>query len=168
MTTENHNLGNFTLRGVPPAPAGVPQLDVSFEVDANGILKVSAIDKASGNTAGITITSEQSSLSLEEIERMINDAEKFAKEDQRVKERVLAKNNLEMYAYSVKSQVEDGSRIGGISKSDRKKITKAANKEIEWLLEHQDEDKSVYENRHLQLKDVVSPILKNAYNRDEL
>ncbi|XP_072043743.1 LOW QUALITY PROTEIN: endoplasmic reticulum chaperone BiP-like [Amphiura filiformis] len=168
MTTENHNLGNFTLRGVPPAPAGAPQLDVSFEIDANGIVKVAAVDKASGNTAGITITSEQSSLTVEEIERMINDAEKFAEDDQKVKHRVLAKNELEKFAYSIKTQVEEEKIGGRISKSDRKKVNKAATKEIEWILEHPDELREVYEERHLELKELVLPILSNYMRKEEL
>ncbi len=168
MTTDNHNLGNFTLRGVPPAPAGVPQLDVSFQIDANGILKVSAVDKASGNTAGITITSEQSSLTVDEIERMIRDAEKFAEEDLKMKQRVLAKNELEKFAYSIKNQVEEERSNGGkISKSNRKKIVKAATKELEWILEHPDEEKSVYEERYSDLRNFVLPLLHNI-NKDEL
>jgi endoplasmic reticulum chaperone BiP len=105
MTKDNHQLGKFDLTGIPPAPRGVPQIEVTFEIDVNGILHVTAEDKGTGNKNKITITNDHNRLSPEDIERMINDAEKFAEEDKRVKEGVEARNELESYAYSLKNQV---------------------------------------------------------------
>jgi molecular chaperone DnaK (HSP70) len=107
MTKDNHLLGKFDLTGIAPTPRGIPQIEVTFEIDSNGILKVTAVDKTTGNTNKIVINSDQSRLSLADIERMIKDAKKFADQDQRVNERVEAKNELESYVYSLKSQMSD-------------------------------------------------------------
>ncbi|CAF4570116.1 unnamed protein product, partial [Rotaria magnacalcarata] len=95
MTKDNHVLGRFDLTGIPPAPRGVPQIEVTFEIDVNGILKVTAEDKGTGNKNNIVINSNTNRLSPEEIDRMIKDSEKFADEDRKVKDRVDAKNELE-------------------------------------------------------------------------
>merc|ERR1711912_43165 len=107
MTKDNHLLGKFDLNGIPPAPRGVPQIEVTFEIDVNGILNVSAEDKGTGKKEKITITNDQNRLSPEDIERIINDAEKFAEEDKEVKAKVDAKNEFESYAYSLKNQIGD-------------------------------------------------------------
>ena len=99
MTKDNHQLGKFDITGIPPAPRGVPQIEVTFEIDANGILVVSAEDKGTGNKEKITITNDNNRLTPEDIERMINDAEKFADEDAALKSKVEARNELESYAY---------------------------------------------------------------------
>ena len=98
-------MGKFDLTGIPPAPRGVPQIEVTFEIDANGILQVSAEDKGTGNKEKITITNDQNRLTPEDIEQMIKDAEKFADDDKKLKERVEARNELDSYAYSLKNQV---------------------------------------------------------------
>merc|ERR1711899_12836 len=107
MTKDNHQLGKFDLTGIPPAPRGVPQIEVTFGIDANGVLQVSAQDKGTDNKEKITITNDQNRLTPEDIEQMINDAEKFADEDKKLKERVEARNELESYAYSLKNQLSD-------------------------------------------------------------
>merc|ERR1712029_337480 len=107
MTKDNHLLGQFELTGIPPAPRGTPQIEVTFEVDANGILQVSAEDKGTGKKEQITITAEKGRLSEEEIERMVKEAEMYADEDKKVKERIDAKNGLESYLYNLKNQLED-------------------------------------------------------------
>ena len=99
MTKDNHVLGQFNLEGIPPAKRGVPQIEVTFDIDANGILNVSACDKATGKQEHITITNDKSRLSKEEIEKMVNDAEKFKAEDEAVAKKVLAKNGLENYCF---------------------------------------------------------------------
>jgi len=99
MTKDNHMLGKFNLEGIPPAPRGVPQIEVTFDIDANGILNVSAADKGTGKTQKITITNDKGRLSKEEIERMVNDAEKFKAEDELVKKKIEAKNALENYCF---------------------------------------------------------------------
>merc|ERR1712193_599640 len=134
MTKDNHQLGKFDLTGIPPAPRGVPQVEVTFEIDVNGILKVSAEDKGTGNKEKIVINNDQNRLSPEDIERMINDAEKFAEEDQALKERVEARNELESYAYSLKNQVGDKEKLGGkLSDEDKTTIEEAVTEQIEWL-----------------------------------
>merc|ERR1719218_336846 len=107
MTKDCHLLGKFELDGIPPAPRGVPQIDVSFEIDANGILQVGAEDKGTGKAEKITITAEKGRLTEEEIERMVREAEEFAEEDAKVKERVDGRNSLEGYLYNVKNSIED-------------------------------------------------------------
>merc|ERR1711988_1459711 len=113
MTKDNHQLGKFDLTGIPPAPRGVPQIEVTFEIDANGILVVSAEDKGTGSKEKITITNDQNRLTPEDIEKMINDAEKFADEDAKLKGKVEARNELESYAYSLKNQLSDKEKLGG-------------------------------------------------------
>merc|ERR1712007_75141 len=122
MTRDNHMLGKFDLTGIPPAPRGVPQIEVTFDVDANGILNVSAADKSSGKSQKITITNDKGRLSKEEIEKMVNDAEKFKAEDDKQKERIAAKNGLESYCFNMKSTVDDKLK-GKISESDLKTIS---------------------------------------------
>ncbi len=138
MTKDNHLLGKFDLTNIPPAPRGVPQIEVTFEIDANGILQVSAEDKGTGNKEKITITNDQNRLTPEDIERMINDAEKFADEDAKLKSRVEARNELESYAYSLKNQLGDKEKLGGkLSDEDKTKIEEIVNEKISWLEENQ-------------------------------
>ena len=131
LTKDNHLLGKFDLTGIPPAPRGVPQIEVTFEIDVNGILKVTAEDKGTGNKEKITITNDHNRLTPEDIERMIKDAEKFADDDKRVKERVEAKNELESYAYSLKNQVSDKEKLGAkLSDEDKTTIESAVDEAI--------------------------------------
>merc|ERR1712133_72086 len=133
MTRDNHLLGKFDLTGIPPAPRGVPQIEVTFDVDANGILNVSAVEKGSGKQEKITITNDKGRLSKEEIDKMVNDAEKFKNEDEAQKERISAKNSLESYCFNMKSTVEDEKMADKISEDDKKKITKKCDETIKWL-----------------------------------
>merc|ERR1712117_468764 len=122
MTKDNHRLGNFGLNGIPPAPRGVPQIEVTFDIDANGILNVSALDKSSGKQEKITITNDKGRLSKDEIERMVNEAEEYKAEDDKQKERISAKNGLESYCFNMKSTIEDENFKGKISDEDRSAI----------------------------------------------
>merc|ERR1719361_61601 len=122
MTRDNHSLGKFDLTGIPPAPRGVPQIEVTFDVDANGILNVSAADKSSGKSEKITITNDKGRLSNEEIEKMVSDAEKFKAEDDKQKERIAAKNRLESYIFNLKSTIEDEKLKDKIAENDKKTI----------------------------------------------
>ena len=155
MTKDNHQLGKFDITGIPPAPRGVPQIEVTFEIDANGILVVSAEDKGTGSKEKITITNDQNRLTPEDIERMINDAEKFADEDAALKGKVEARNELESYAYryysntrcnnffdtfvlSLKNQLSDKEKLGGkLSDDEQSKIEEVINEKISWLEENQ-------------------------------
>jgi len=137
MTKDNHQLGKFELSGIPPAPRGVPQIEVTFEIDSNGILHVSAQDKGTGKAEKITITNDKGRLSQEDIERMVKEAEDFAEEDKKVRERVDAKNAFEGYLYSMKGSVEDKDKLGGKLEEDDKKTVLDAVKEGEtWLSEN--------------------------------
>ncbi|KAJ1372973.1 Heat shock 70 kDa protein C [Parelaphostrongylus tenuis] len=134
MTKDNHELGKFDLTNIPPAPRGVPQIEVTFEIDVNGILHVTAEDKGTGNKNKITITNDQNRLSPEDIERMINDAEKFAEDDKKVKEQVEARNELESFAYSLKNQINDKEKLGGkLDDADKKTLEEAVDETIKWL-----------------------------------
>ena len=124
MTKDNNLLGKFELTGIPPAPRGVPQIEVSFELDANGILKVSAGDKGTGKSESITITNDKGRLTPEEIERMVQEAEQFADEDKAIREKIESRNGLENYAFSLKNQVNDDEGLGGkIDEDDKETVS---------------------------------------------
>ncbi|KAG0032130.1 ATPase with role in protein import into the ER [Podila clonocystis] len=165
MTKDNNQLGKFELTNIPPAPPGVPHIEVTFEIDANGILRVSASDKGTGKTETITITNDKGRLSEEEIERMIKEAEKFADEDQQVKERIEAKNVLENYLYGVKNQVNDEAQLGSkIEAEDKKTILDAVSAQISWLeSEGVTASKEELDERKEQIEAVVNPITSKLY-----
>lgn len=167
MTKDNHLLGKFDLTGIPPAPRGVPQIEVTFEIDSNGILKVSAEDKGTGSKQSITITNDHNRLKPEDIDRMIRDAEKFADDDKKLKERVEAKNELESYAYSLKTQLSDKEKLGGkLSEEDKKTIEDAAQEAITWIGENAQADASDMKARKKELESIVTPIITKMYNKD--
>jgi heat shock protein 5 len=164
MTKDNHMLGKFDLTGIPPAPRGVPQIEVTFEIDVNGILHVSAEDKGTGNKNKITITNDHNRLSPEDIERMINDAEKFADEDKKVKELVEARNELESYTYSLKNQIEDKEKLGGkLSDDDKKTIEEAVDETISWLDSNKDASVDDLKDQKKDLEAKVQPIISKLY-----
>jgi len=164
MTKDNHLLGKFDLTGIPPAPRGVPQIEVTFEIDANGILQVSAEDKGTGNKEKIVITNDQNRLTPEDIDRMIRDAEKFADEDKKLKERVEARNELESYAYSLKNQLGDKEKLGSkVSDDEKVKMEEAIDEKIKWLEDNQDTDAEEYKKQKKELEDVVQPIIAKLY-----
>merc|ERR1719235_64815 len=141
MTKDNHQLGKFELSGIPPAPRGTPQIEVTFEVDANGILQVSAEDKGTGRSESVTITADKGRLSPEEIERMVNEAEEHAEEDKAVYERVQARNTLEGYAYNLKNQIEDEDKLGAkLSEEDKESIEQAVEDALDWLDANEEAD----------------------------
>lgn len=164
MTKDNHLLGKFDLDGIPPAPRGVPQIEVTFEIDVNGILRVSAEDKGTGKKNNIEIKNDQNRLSPEDIERMINDADKFAEEDKKVKERVEARNELEGYAYSLKNQIGDKEKLGGkLSADDKETIENAVDEQIKWLEKNQDADTEDFKTHKKELEEIVQPIVGKLY-----
>jgi len=164
MTKDNHLLGKFDLTGIPPAPRGVPQIEVTFEIDVNGILKVSAEDKGTGNKNNIVINNNQNRLSPEEIERMIKDAEKFADEDKKVKEKVEAKNELESYVYSMKNQLNDKEKLGGkLSEDEKDTISKAIEEKIKWLESNSNADVDDFKQQKKELEEIVNPIMTKFY-----
>merc|ERR1712203_496740 len=163
MTKDNHNLGKFDLTGIPPAPRGVPQIEVTFDIDANGILNVSAADKSTGKENKITITNDKGRLSKEEIEKMVNDAEKFKQEDEQQKERIQAKNDLESYAFQMKQTVEDDKVKDKISADEVKTITDKCEDAIKWLDANQTAEKDEFEYQKKELEKVCPPIITKMY-----
>ncbi|KAJ3670692.1 hypothetical protein LUZ60_008118 [Juncus effusus] len=152
MTKDNRLLGKFDLSGIPPAPRGTPQIEVTFEVDANGILSVTALDKGTGKSDKITITNEKGRLSQEEIERMVREAEEFAEEDKKLKEKIDARNSLETYLYNMKNTISDEDKLANKLESEEKeKIEEAVKEALEWLDENQSGEKDDYEEK---LKEV--------------
>ncbi|XP_037803234.1 heat shock 70 kDa protein cognate 4-like [Penaeus monodon] len=163
MTRDNNLLGKFELTGIPPAPRGVPQIEVTFDIDANGILNVSAVDKSTGKENKITITNDKGRLSKEEIERMVNEAEKYRSEDEQQRERITSKNNLESYCFNMKSTVEDDKFKDKIPDSDRETIISKCNETIQWLDSNQLAEKDEYEHRQKELEKVCNPIITKMY-----
>jgi len=163
MTKDNNLLGKFELTGIPPAPRGVPQIDVTFDIDANGILNVSASEKATGRENKITITNDKGRLSKEEIERMVQDAEKYKGEDEKQRERIGSKNQLESYAFNMKSTVEDEKFKDKISDDDKKAITDKCNEVISWLDSNQMAEKEEFDEQQKDLEKLCMPIITKMY-----
>jgi len=164
MTKDNHLLGKFELSGIPPSPRGVPQIEVTFEIDVNGILNVAAEDKGTGNKQQITITNDKGRLNEEEIKRMVKEAEEFADEDKAVKEKVEAKNQFENYLYQVKNSIEDKEKLGSkISADDKETIEKAIKESQEWIEENLTAGKEEFNAQQKALEQVVNPIFTKLY-----
>ena len=162
-TRDNHLLGKFELSGIPPAPRGVPQINVCFDIDANGILNVSAEDKASGQKNKITITNDKGRLSKEEIERMVQDAEKFKAEDEEHKKKIDAKNGLENYAYNMRNTMSDANVGGKLDAEDKKTIEDAVEAAITWLDGNQTAEVDEFEDKLKELEGVCNPIISKMY-----
>jgi len=168
MTKDNHLLGKFDLQNIPPAPRGVPQIEVTFEIDVNGVLRVSAEDKGAGSKESITISNDQNRLTPEDIERMVADAEKFADEDKKLKEKVEARNELEGYLYGLKNQVKDKEKLGGkLSEEDATTVLDAVNEGIEWLEDNQEAEADEYQEQKKSVEDIVTPIVSALYKDGE-
>merc|ERR1712230_337449 len=164
MTKDNNLLGKFELSGIPPAPRGTPQIEVTFEIDANGILQVGASDKGTGKEEKITITNDKGRLSQEEIERMVREAEQYADEDKKVRERIEGRNSLESYVYSVRNTINDEEKLKGkISDEDREKVEEIMKETNEWLDENQNAEKEEYEEKQKAMEKVVNPIFSSLY-----
>merc|ERR1712125_221319 len=165
MTKDNHNLGQFELTGIPPSPRGVPQIEVTFEVDANGILQVAAEDKGTGKAEKITITAEKGRLSEEEIQRMVDEAEQFAEEDKKVKERIDARNGLESYLYNMKNTINDEEKglSDKISAEDKKELEDMIDEALDWMDENPEADKEDYDEKTKEVEQIANPIMRNVY-----
>jgi L1 cell adhesion molecule like protein len=156
MTQHNHLLGQFNLTGIPPAPRGTPQIEVTFDVDANGILNVSAVEKAGGKMEKITITNDKGRLSKEEIDRMVQESETFKAEDEKQKERVDAKNGLEAYCFNMKSTVDDSNIKDKISELDKGMIVGKCNETIAWLERNQMADVDEFKDKKKELEAIFN------------
>lgn len=165
MTKDNNTLGTFDLMGIPPAPRGVPQIDVTFDVDANGILHVTALEKSSGKSKNITIRNDKGRLSKFEIEKMLSDAEKYRVEDDQQRERVASKNVLESYVFSVKQAAEEsGSKL---SSSEKEEVIKACQDTLTWLDKNNLAEKEEFEHKMNQLQGICSPIMTKLHKGAE-
>jgi L1 cell adhesion molecule like protein len=165
MTKDNNLLGKFELTGIPPAPRGVPQIEVTFDIDANGILNVSAEDKTTGNKNKITITNDKGRLSKDQIERMVREAEQYKAEDESNKVKVEAKNGLENYAYSLRNTIRDENIASKLPGDDKTKLEKAIDEAITWLDANQTAEKDEFEAKQKELESVAMPIMTRLYQQ---
>merc|ERR1712146_381671 len=163
MTKDNNKLGEFHLDGIPPAPRGVPQVEVTFDLDANGVMNVSAKDKSTGKDSNITITNDKCRLSQDDIERMVKEAEKYAAEDDAQKEKVEARNALENYSYSMRNSINDEKLRDKIDAADKETIEKAINDTTSWLDANQMAEKEEFEAKQKELEAVCNPIMMKVY-----
>merc|ERR1712017_22282 len=164
-TKDNNKLGEFNLSGIPPMPRGVPQIDVTFDIDANGMLNVSALEKSTGKENKITITNDKSRLSKEDVEKMTADAEKYAKEDEEFKKKVEAKNGLENYCYSMKNSLGDEKLKDKLSEEDKEKATKAIDDALAWLESNQLAETEEFEHKQKEVEGICTPIMQSLYSQ---
>jgi len=162
-TKDNNLLGKFELTGIPPAPRGVPQIEVTFDIDANGIMNVSAVEKGTGKTNKIVITNDKGRLSKEEIERMLAEAEKYKEEDEAEASRIGAKNGLESYAYSLRNTLADPATGDKIDSTDKETLKKAIDSTVEWIDSNTTATKEEFEEKQKELEGVANPIMMKLY-----
>jgi len=163
MTKDNNLLGKFHLDGIPPAPRGVPQIEVTFDIDANGILNVSAQDKSTGKSNQITITNEKGRLSQSEIDRMVQEAEKYRAEDEANKAKIEAKNGLENYCFTMRNTLQEEKLKDKFEADDKDKIEKAIQEALDWLDKNQLAEKDEFETKQKELEGIVNPIMMKVY-----
>lgn len=163
MTKDNHSLGKFELSGILPAPRGVPQIEVTFEVDVNGILQVSAVDKGTGKAEKITITADKGRLSEEEIQRLIDEAEEYAEEDRMLRERVNSRNGLESYLYGLKNSLEEES-TANISAEDKKDVLDLVDETLDWMDGNPEASKDELDDHRKQVEQIAIPLMRQAYS----
>jgi len=163
MTKDNNLLGKFHLDGIPPAPRGVPQIEVTFDIDANGILNVSAQDKSTGKSSQITITNEKGRLSQSEIDRMVQEAEKYRDEDEANKVKIEAKNGLENYCFTMRNTLNEEKLKEKFEDGDKEKIEKAVQDALDWLEKNQMAEKEEFEAKQKEMEGVVNPIMMKVY-----
>merc|ERR1712173_343761 len=166
MTKDNIHLGKFELTGIPPAPRGQPQIEVTFSINADGILNVGAKDKSTGSEKSITISPDKGRPSEAEIEAMLKAAEEFAEEDRMMREKIEAKNGLESFAFGLKSQLEDEERLAGkLSEEDADTVEEAVNDVLDWLSSNDDAEKEDFDEKKAELEEIVNPILQEFYQQ---
>eukprot|EP00092_Neocalanus_flemingeri_P028982 GFUD01031465.1.p1 GENE.GFUD01031465.1~~GFUD01031465.1.p1 ORF type:complete len:692 (-),score=242.05 GFUD01031465.1:67-2142(-) len=166
MTRDNHLLGKFDLTGIPPAPRGTPQIEVTFDVDANGILNVSAVEKGSGKTEKITITNEKGRLSKEDIEKMVNEAEAFKDEDDKQKERIAAKNGLESFIFNMKSSLEQQEVKSKLTEDEIQSAQSKLDLALKWLDSNQLAEKEEFVDKQKELEEITRPLMSKIYQQD--
>jgi L1 cell adhesion molecule like protein len=162
FTKDNHLLGKFDLNGIPPAPRGVPQIEVTFDIDANGILSVSAVEKGTGKKESITITNEKGRMTKDEIEKMVKEAEEYKEEDTKNRERIEARSELEGYLYNTRNTVVDNSEVK-LEEKEKVKVKKAVEEGLKWLDNNQLASKEEYEHQKEEIHKVINPIISKMY-----
>ena len=164
MTKDNHLLGKFDMTGIPPAARGVPQIEVTFEIDENSILSVSAKEQGTGKKETITITNDKGRLSKDEIDAMIRDAEKFADQDKAMKDKIDAKNSLDNYIYTMRNTIEDKDKLADkLDAADKDKIKDAIDEAADWLKTHEEADTEDLEQQLKSLQAICDPIIQKVY-----
>jgi heat shock protein 1/8 len=163
LTKDNNFLGRFELVGIPPAPRGVPHIEITYDIDSNGILNVSAEDKTTGKKTRITITNDKGRLSKEDIERMVKDAEKFRADDMKKHETVDARNKLENYAYSLRNVLKDEKVAAKIVSEDKSQLERSIENSLKWLEINQTVSRQEYLDQYKDLEAVAQPIMTNVY-----
>merc|ERR1719471_839548 len=167
FTKDNNLLGKFDMQGIPPAPRGVPQIEVSFDLSADGILNVSAKDKKGSASGKIRIESEKGRLSQDEIDKIVSDAEKYKEEDEAMKKKVNAKNGLEAFAYQIRNSCDDPKLKDNIKAEDKERITKAVDDIIKWVDENPSAETEEFEAKQKELEEMWKPIMMGAYGQGQ-
>jgi heat shock protein 1/8 len=160
MTKDNNKLGEFILDGIPPMPRGRPQIEVSFDIDSNGILNVGAVEKSTGKENKIQITNDKGRLSEDEIQRMVDDAEKYKTDDENNKLRIEAKNSLENLVYQTKGMLSDDSIQDKLSDEDKDTINEKCSSLITWLGDNSNAEKHEFEEKEKEFQSVINPIIQ--------
>jgi len=164
MTKDNHLLGKFELGGIPPGPRGQPQIEVTFEIDVNSILQVTAKETASGSEEKITITTDGSRLSQSEIDQMLKEAQKWEEQDKLARDTVQSKHKLESFVYQVRNLVGDEEKVGGkLSASDKETLSDAVKEAVEWLDEHVQGTKEEFDEKYEDFDKIIKPIFSKLY-----
>jgi len=162
LTRDNNSLGKFQLDGIPPMPRGVPQIEVTFDIDANGILNVSAAEKSTGKSQKITITNDKGRLSREEVERLVAESEKYAEEDKKVMERVEAKNDLESYLYNARNSLNDD-KVKEKLGDDCTAALKTVEEGLAWLGDNQEAETEDLKTKKKEYEEVIRPVMMKLY-----
>ena len=163
MTKDNHMLGKFNLDGIPPAPRGIPQIEVTFDIDANGILNVTAQDKGTSKTSKITITNEKGRLSKDEIEKMISEAEKYKQDDDKTAAKVQAKNSFENYIFSMKNTLVDEKLKDKFTEEDKTTIENQTKDALQWLDGNPNAEKEEFDRKQKEIEQILNPIMVRIY-----
>jgi L1 cell adhesion molecule like protein len=165
LTKDNHQLGKFNLDGIPPMPRGQPQIEVTFDLDANSILNVTAVEKSTGKNNKIVITNDKGRLSKDDIERLVKEAEKFKDEDNKVKERIEAKNGLEQYCYQVRQTINDAKLKDKFSEDEKKQIEGKVDEVLKWVNDNPAAAKDEYDSKMKEIEGIFNPIMQKVYQQ---
>jgi len=165
MTRDNNKLGEFQLSGIPPMPRGTPQIEITYEVNADGILEVSAVEKSSGKSEKITITNESNRLSQDDVDRMVKEAEKFKEQDDALKAKVESRNKLESYLFSVRNSMLSDDKMKTALGDDAETVDKTSQEALDWLDAEEDSSRTQedYDNKHKEVEGVLMPLVQKAY-----